>query len=148
MKKLTIVLAVLVVVTGTSAFANTGDKVTKAVQTAFQKNFSGALNVNWEVTDEFYFASFDLNGKTIDAAYNEKGELVGISRKLQLSDLPLNVYQSLKSDYAGYTIVNKVTEILYEGQTFYFATAEGANRILKLKCFSNGQINIEKKIKK
>ena len=148
MKKLTTVFAVLAIMAGTSAFANSGDKVSKAVQTSFQKGFSGAINVTWEVTDDFYFASFDLNGKKVDAAYNENGELLGYSKKLQLSEIPLNVLQSLKKDFADYTIGNSVTEINYEGQTFYYAAAVGATKILKLKCFSDGEIFIESKVKK
>ena len=84
----------------------------------------------------------------MNAAYNEKGELIGISRKLQLSEVPLNVTKSLKLDFEGYTILNNVTEILFEGQTVYYATAEGVSKILKLKCFSDGQIYVEKRIKK
>lgn len=148
MKKLTTVFAVLAIMAGTSAFANSGDKVSKAVQTAFQKNFSGAANVNWEVSDDLCFASFELNGKKVDAAYDENGVLMGYSRKLQLSEIPLNIAQALEKDFAGYTIANGVTEIDYEGQTFYYANAVGATKILRLKCFSDGQVFVESKIKK
>ncbi len=148
MKKLTMVFAVLALMAGTSVFAGTGDKVSKAVKAEFQKNFSGAENVTWEIDEGFYFASFELNGKMVNAAYDEKGTLIGLSRKLQLSALPLTVSQSLQSAYPDYVIANTVTEVVYEGQTFYYANAAGATRILKLKCFSDGQIYVEKKIKK
>ena len=68
MKKLTMVFAVLALMAGTSVFAGTGDKVSKAVKAEFQKNFSGAENVTWEMDEGFYFASFELNGKTVNAA--------------------------------------------------------------------------------
>ncbi len=148
MKKLTVVFAVLAVFAGTSAFANKGEDVSKAVQNAFQKSFSNAENVTWQVTEDFYFASFTLNGKTVDAAYNENGELLGIARKMQLSDIPLNVSQSIKSAYAGYEISNSVTEMVLEGEPFYYATVAGQTKILKLKCLSDGEIFIEKRTKK
>lgn len=149
MKKLTAIFAAFMLLTGASSFANTGnDNVSKTVKDAFEKNFSGAVNVTWEQTDELYFASFNLNEREVNAAYNEKGELIGISRKLQLSEVPLNVTKSLKLDFEGYTILNTVTEMLFEGQTVYYATAEGVSKILKLKCFSDGQIYVEKRIKK
>ena len=149
MKKLTAIFAAFMLLIGVSAFANTGsDNVSKTVKDAFEKNFSGAVNVTWEQTDELYFASFKLNEREVNAAYNEKGELIGISRKLQLSEVPLNVTKSLKLDFEGYTILNTVTEMLFEGQTVYYATAEGVSKILKLKCFSDGQIYVEKRIKK
>lgn len=148
MKKVTIILAVFAMIAGTSAYAKTGDKVTKEVQASFKKNFSNAVAVTWEASEDYYYASFVLNGKEVDAAYKENGELVGISRKLLLSELPLKVLQSIKSEYADYVINNSVTEVVFEGQTFYNATVEGSTRILKLKCLSDGQIDIEKKIKK
>ena len=148
MKKLTMIFAVLALMAGTSVFANTGDKLSKAVKAEFQKSFSGAENVTWEIDEEFYFASFELNEKRVDAAYDEKGTLVGLSRKLQLSAVPLTVSQSLQSAYPDYVIGNTVTEVVYEGQTFYYANAAGATWILKLKCFPDGQIYVEKKTKK
>ena len=148
MKKLTTIFAVVALVISSTAFANSGDKVTKAVQVAFENNFSGALNVTWEQLEDYYFASFELNKKKVKAAYNEKGELVGTSRKLQLSEIPLNVSQALKTRFLDYVVLNTVTEIVYDGETFYYATAESSSKILKLKCFLNGDVEIEKRIKK
>ena len=148
MKKLTMIFAVLALMAGTSVFASTGDKVSKTVKAEFQKNFSGAENVTWEIAYEFYLASFELNGKTLNAAYDERGTLVGITRKLHLSEIPLTISRSLQSGYSDYVIANTVTEVVYDGQTFYYATAEAATRTLKLKCFSDGQVYVEKKIKK
>ena len=73
MKKLTAIVAAFVLLISTSAFANTGigiDKISKTVKEAFEKNFSGALNVSWEQTENLYFASFSYNEKEVSAAYN------------------------------------------------------------------------------
>src|SRR6476660_26501 len=140
MKKLTTVLALLAVMFSTSAFANSGDKVTKAVATAFQKNFSGAQNVSWETTDDYYLASFQLNNKEVSAAYNEKGELIGMSRKLEVADLPLTVSKALQTQFEGYVIAGTVTEVVCDGSTSYHVTAEGVTKTLKLKCFTDGLI--------
>ncbi len=148
MKKVTMIFALLAMIAGTSAYAKTGDKVTKVVQASFKKSFLNAENVTWQSADEYYYASFQLNGKLVDAAYNEKGELVGVSRKLLLSDIPLKVLQSLQSEYSDYVIESSIIEVVFEGQTYYNATVENATKILKLKCLSDGQIYIEKKIKK
>lgn len=148
MKKLTMIFAALAIMAGTSAFATSGDKVSKVVQTAFQKNFSAAVNVTWEASDELYFASFELNGKKVNAAYDENGELMGYSKKIELSEVPKNISESLKTAYSGYAIANTVTEIEYEGQTFYYATALSPTKVLKLKCLSDGQISVESRKKK
>lgn len=148
MKKVTIIFAVLTIIAGTGAYAKTGDKVSKVVQASFKKSFLNAENVTWESAEEYYYARFQLNGKSVDAAYNENGELVGVSRKLLLSDIPLKVSQSLQSEYSDYVIDNTIIEVVFEGQTYYTARVENATKILKLKCLSDGQIYIEKKIKK
>ena len=148
MKKVTIIFAVITMIAGTSAFAETGDKVSKVVQASFKKNFSNATNVTWETSEAYHYARFLLNGKEVDAAYNENGELVGTSRKLHLSEVPLKVSQSIKTEFSDYTIEDSVTEVFFEGQTYYNATVEGSTKILKLKCLSDGQISVEKKIKK
>ncbi len=148
MKKVTIIFAVLTMIAGTSAYAETGDKVSKVVQASFKKNFSNATDVTWETSETYHYARFLLNGKEVDAAYTENGELVGISRKLLLSEIPLKVSQSIKSEFSEYKIENSVTEVVFEGLTFYYAIVEGSTKILKLKCLSDGQISIEKKIKK
>ncbi|MEO6489968.1 MAG: hypothetical protein ABIO04_08530 [Ferruginibacter sp.] len=148
MKKITIIFAALVLLFSTSAFAATGDEVTKEVKTAFIKNFAGAIDVSWQVTDDWYFVSFQLDGKKTEAAYNEKGELLGTSKKLHLSEIPSTVSEALKISFPDYTISSSVTEIVYDGQTFYYASALGETRNLSLKCFSDGQIYIEKRMKK
>ncbi len=148
MKKLTTVFAVLAFFACTSAFAYSGGKVSTEVSEAFTKNFKNAKNVIWEIAEDHYFARFELDGKTVDAAFAENGNLVGISRVLQINEIPLNVSNSLKTLYSDYAISKNVTEVVYNGNTFYYASAVGKNKILKLKCLAGGEIYIEKKTKK
>lgn len=148
MKKLTTIIAAFVLLISSSAFANSGDDVAKEVKTAFLQNFAGAVNASWEVTDDWYFVSFQLDGKSLEAAYNDKGELLGTSRRISFSEIPLAVGLSLKNDFPDYNIGETVTEIVFEGQTFYYASAYGVTRNLSLKCYSDGKIYVEKRMKK
>ena len=147
MKKLTIIFASMLLFS-IAAVANSGDQVSAKVEKAFLKNFAGAQFVTWESSEDFFFASFNLEEKKVTAAYNKDGELIGISRKLLLAEIPLNVSRSIKDQFPGYSIFNSVTEMMYDGQTFYYATVETAGKILKLKCYSGGEIDIEKRIRK
>jgi hypothetical protein len=71
MKKLRTLFAATAILVATSAFATPGpDKVSERVKNEFEKFFAGAANVKWEVKDDFYFATFDLNAKEVNAAYN------------------------------------------------------------------------------
>ncbi len=148
MKKLTTVLTAIVMLFATSAFAKDGDNVTAKVAAAFKTDFSQVNNVSWEKTSNFYFATFQFNNITVDAAYNEDGELVGVSRKIASAQLPLNVTLELAKKFSEYTVSAQAFELNYEGQTSYYLTVENSKQVLKLKCYSNGDIDVESKIKK
>ena len=149
MKKLKTVFAAVAMLFAVSAFASPGpDKVSKRVKTEFERNFSDALNVKWEKQDDFYFAYFNLNLKEVSAAYNENGDLLGVSRILETDQLPLGISLAIANKYAGYIVGKTITEIIYEGQTNYYVIVENDRKNLKLKCNSNGEITIDKKVKK
>ena len=131
----------------TSAFATDGDNVTAKVAAAFKTDFSQVSNVSWEKTSDFYFATFQLNNVTVDAAYNEEGELVGTSRKIATAQLPLNVTLELAKKFGAYTVSAQASELTYQGLTSYYLTVENDKQVLKLKCYSNGDIDVESKTK-
>jgi hypothetical protein len=150
MKRLQTILVATALLFATSAFATAGgpEKVAPQVKAAFEKNFTGAVNVNWEKTEGYYFAFFKLNEKDVTVAYNENGDLLGTSQIIATAQLPLNVSLSLANNYAGYTLAKTVTELTYQGQTSYYVFAENSKQVLKLKCSTSGDISIENKTKK
>ena len=149
MKKLKTMFASVAILLATSAFASPGpEKISEKVKAEFEKNFTGALNVNWEKKDDFYFASFKLNEKEVSAAYNESGELLGVSRVIETSQLPLNVSLAIANSYKDYAVANNVSEIVFDGQTNYYVNVETSQKVLKLKCNSYGEITVERKTKK
>ncbi len=149
MKKLKTMFAAVAILLATSAFASPGpEKISERAKAEFEKNFTGALNVNWEKKDDFYFASFKLNEKEVSAAYNESGELLGVSRVIETSQLPLNVSLAIANSYKDYTVANNVSEIVFDGQTNYYVNVETSQKVLKLKCNSYGEITVERKTKK
>ena len=149
MKKLRTVFAAAALLLATSAFAANGpEKVSTKVKAEFEKNFTGAVNVSWEKSDDFYFAYFEINAKKVSAAYNESGELLGISRIIATAQLPLNISMAIANKYEGYDVEKTVTEVIYEGQTSYYVTVENNKQELKLKCSSNADISVNSKKKK
>ena len=89
-----------------------------------------------------------LNSKEVSAAYSENGELLGISRVIATSDLPLSVLLAINCKYENYTIAKTATELTYDGQTSYAFFAENSKQILRLKCNSSGYITVDSKTKK
>ena len=148
MKKLVTILTAAVMLFSAFTFAMDSDNVNARVKTAFIKDFSAASDVSWGKTSEFYFATFTLNHVEVNAAYNEQGELLGTSRALESSQLPLSVSLAIGKKYDGYDISKKVLELTFEEETRYYVTVVNSTHILKLKCSANGEMVVEKKIKK
>ena len=148
MKKFKTVLTAIVMLFAGSAFAMEPENVSPKVKAAFESDFSKASKISWEKTSDFYFASFTLNDVRIDAAYNEDGELLGTARVISAEQMPLSVSLAIAEKYAGYRVEKTAIELTYEGQTRYYISVENEHQIVKLKCFSNADVEVERKIKK
>ena len=148
MKKLVTMLTAAVMLFSVFAFATDSDNVNTRVKTAFSTDFSDASQVTWEKTSDFYFATFKLNHVEVNAAYNEQGDLVGTSRIVETSQLPLGVTLAISKRYENYTISSTALELTFEGETRYYITIQNEKQVLKLKCSVNGGIQVEKKLKK
>lgn len=148
MKKVTTILTAIVLLFSATAFATKGDSVTDQVKGAFEKDFGKTRNVTWQKNGDFYFASFLMNDMAVNAAYNDDGQLVGTSRKIALTQVPLSVSLALSEKYSQYTIPDQVTELTFDGDTMYQVFVSDEKKTLQLKIRANGDISVEKKIKK
>ncbi len=168
MKKITIIVAALAFTVSASAIspfpisAKTGlalleknrasglnaEVTNKKVKTAFTSKFRQADKVTWKQIEEFYFANFEMNSRQYAAAYSKEGEMIAVSRLVTPEQLPLAVTTSLEERFEGYKMPAEITEIVMDGNTSYYLTVEGSTRFLQLKCSADGNITIDKKIKK
>lgn len=148
MKKFKTVLTAIVMLFAASAFATGGENVSPKVKAAFKNDFSRATDVKWEKTSDFYFASFMLNQVRVDAAYNEDAELVGTSRNISSEQMPLSISLAIAEKYQGFQLSKNAIELTHEGQTRYYISVENSSQVVKLKCFSNGDMEVEGRLKK
>ena len=148
MKKVTTVVTAIALLFSATAFATKGDSVTKQVEGAFKKDFVQAKDVTWQQKGDFYFASFVINETTVNAAYNDEGQLVGTSRRIALSQAPLSVSLALSQQYSQYTIPAQVTELTYDGSTKYQVFVSDDKKTLELRISATGDVSVERKIKK
>jgi hypothetical protein len=155
MKKIKTVLTAIVMLLSISSFATENksfspdpEKVTPVVKAAFESDFSKATLVKWDKTDEFYFASFLLNNVKVDAAYTENGELIGTSRRITADQMPLSIPVAIAENYSGYEVDNSVVELTHQSVTRYYVTVSNKTQTIKLKCFSNGELEVESKTKR
>src|SRR6218665_3970867 len=122
--------------------------VSKIVRTAFTEKFANASEVNWKETEGLYFAQFNQLDKSFVAAFSSDGEFLACARKVSIDALPMKVSEALYSQYAQHSISGEATEIVMDGETGYYLTAEGKKSIKILKCDASGNISVGKKIKK
>jgi hypothetical protein len=148
MKKFKIVLTAIVMLLSISSFAKDPEKVSPVVKAAFENDFSKASKVSWERSNDFYFASFTFNNAVVDAAYTEAGELIGTSRRITTEQMPLSISLAIAERYEGYQVNRSVIELTFEGVTRYYVTVSNESQELKLKCLSNGELEIDRKTKK
>lgn len=148
MKKLATILTAFVLLISASAFSKKDDTVSAKVKAEFEKNFYAATSVNWEKKESFYFATFKMKDQSFSAAYNDDGELLGVTRVISLSQLPLSVSLSIQNKYPDYTFGQSILEMNHDGQTTYYLDAENAKYRLKLSSNTSGNLSVEKKIRK
>ncbi len=115
--------------------------VPQIVKDAFQKQFPGATEVEWEMENGSYEAEFDLNEVDHSALINTSGQIMETEVEIETAQLPAMVQDYLKSAYSGKKVKeafmitdanNKVTyeveikgkELLFDGQGKLLSTSK------------------------
>lgn len=146
MKKLTTIVAALLLLISVSTFA-TDVNVSSKIKSSFKKDFTSYSNERWTIKEDAYIVSFKQNDQDLAAAYNEDGDLLSVSRTITLSQLPLSVSMALQNKYSGYAITDSVIELSAEG-TSYFINAENAKYKVRMQADTAGGLNVINKTKK
>ncbi len=122
--------------------------VTKSVIRAFNARYAAAKDVTWTQAESFFFATFDLQQGNFSAAFNEEGEFIAVARKLSFDQVSMAAAEAIREQYKDFIIPPSVNEIVLLGETNYYLTVENKNAYLQLKCSPDGNISVEKRIKK
>ena len=148
MKKLFVTVAVAVMV-GLTSFAADITKVSSKVRTAFEKEFTTATNVSWEILkgENIYHASFVYAGEVMEAYYSTDGEMIAAARHISESKLPLLVNKSLKENFGQYS-VKQISEYMTTESTSYIVSLENEKVTMVARIYSSGSHEVLKKTKK
>ena len=145
MKKLMIAAALLV---SLGAFAGKEkEKVNEKVLNAFNTEFTNVREVEWTASADYYKASFALNGQMVSAFFNTDGELMGMTRNIPSSQLPVTLQTSLKRSYGSFWVSNLFEVSNSTGTTYYITLENGDNKII-LKSSGNSEWATYKKDRK
>jgi hypothetical protein len=128
MKKILFTLA-LAFLTG-SVFA--GEVVSKKVRKAFESEFSNAREVVWTQGADYYRAAFLYNERHVFAYFDEEGGLLGVTRYITPTDLPVTLQSQVKKQYGEYWI-SDLFELSQPENTAYYLTVENADTRLVLR---------------
>jgi hypothetical protein len=123
MKKKFLGLTAAILMTLSVTFAQEVKPVPNAIANSFQQEFSTASNVQWKTTDNFYKASFVINDAPSEAFYSFEGALIGVSRHIDIDQLPMNLIKDTK-EKAAMGQVTDLFELLTDQGTEYYVTFE------------------------
>lgn len=148
MKKILFTAVVaLFTLTAFSAPAAAPGEVNPKVLKAFTADFIAARDVVWTSGADFYKAEFTYNERHVSAYYDTDGELLGVTRFLSSTDLPVTLQAGLKSKYGGYWITDLMEVSKKEG-TAYYITIEDADTRIVLRAENGSSWQVHQKQKK
>lgn len=148
MKKLLVTVAVAVMV-GITSFAADNKKVNQRVLAAFEKEFTTATNVSWEVlkNEDIAHASFVYANEVMEAYFTSEGELIAVARYLSQDRLPLLVSKTLQTQYGKYQF-KSASEYMAADATSYIVTLDSEKQTVVVRIYNNGSSEVMKKTKK
>ncbi|MCW3116703.1 MAG: hypothetical protein JWM28_785 [Chitinophagaceae bacterium] len=143
MKKLIIAATMFV---SLSAFAGR-EKVNEKVLSAFNTEFANAQEVEWTISAGYFKASFGMNGQRVFAFYNKDGDLMGLTRNIPSSQLPVRLQAGLNKNYKSFWI-SDLFEVSNTDGTSYYVTLENGDNKIVLKSSAGNDWSTYKKDRK
>ena len=147
MKKQIIIGLFLLIAGISNTFANGEENVSAQVLSSFKRDFSNVQNVQWANGKDFVKATFTLDEHVVYAYYSDKGDLLGVTRNIVSSQLPMNLLVDVKKNYSQYWIAD-LFEMSAHNETTYYITLESANQKAVLKSTGSNGWEVFKKEKK
>ena len=117
-------------------------EIPQSVIEAFTCLYPTIKNVNWEVEDVDYSASFKLDGKIVSLVFNEYGDVTRVKNEIKLYELPLDVNHLISKEFADWTI-GKASFIDSNGTAYYEAVVQKEQQTMVLVFNRHGGLLIK-----
>jgi len=124
-----------------------GEEVNAKVRDAFKKEFTTAKDITWTVASNYYQASFKYHDQYVSAYYSIDGDLLGLTRFISPTDLPLVLQSDLKKNHSEFWVTD-LFEVANQDGTSYYITLEDADQKIVLKATDGKSWENYKKVKK
>ena len=148
MKNKILSLLLVAVLLATTSFASGGKgNAFEKIYTSFNQKFTDAQDVTWNNSIKYIKATFVLHGQVLNAYFTKTGDLIGMSRNILSTQLPINLQSKLKKLRSGGWI-SELVEFAGEEQTVYYAIVEEGDQKIMLKSAGTSTWTINKIEKK
>jgi hypothetical protein len=146
MKKVVMAIVFVGLTLGHSVFAGQHD-IDKQVLRSFEKEFKGAIDVQWRSYDDYARVDFTFNNVPLIACYDFNGKRLALVRNMLFSSLPLALQFDLGKKYKNYW-VSQLYELVNSDGTQYRLTLESADQTIHLRSNGNDDWEIVKEEEK
>jgi hypothetical protein len=100
-------------------------KVPENVQTAFTKQYNGAVAKKWDKEDGNYEVSFEMNGKKMSALFEPNGNMVESEAAIDATEVPSAATDYIKANYKGKKVKEYAKITKRDGTVVYEAEIGG-----------------------
>lgn len=148
MKRRILTIALLLSLSISGTFANTKEEVVNyRAQNSFKQEFAQAQDVKWEASRDFVKATFSMNDQVMIAYYSTGGNLLGVTRNLIATQLPLTLLTDIKKNHKN-SWISDLFEVTTNDETSYYITLQDADQTVVLKSTGSTGWSTFKKEKK
>lgn len=116
--------------------------VTEAVADAFTEKYPAVADVHYQVVDGNFEAQFKDEGTEVAAVFTFGGEFLATKKKLASKDVPADVLEKAKANYASYKVEHAfLVESLADGN-YHQLVLTNNEKSLQLNVFANGKLMV------
>jgi hypothetical protein len=118
--------------------------VPRIVRDKFSSSYSKATNLKWTKEKSGYETSFKNENVDMSVNFDEKGNVVETETGIKLSELPIEVRESVSKDYSKYKIT-EAAKIETKGIITYEAEVKRGKEIIDLIFDEHGVLKSKEK---
>lgn len=147
MKQFILSIAAAVLFTANS-FASNPESVAPAVKLHFEKEFGKETKVTWSKKDAIFTASFEQDGKTIQAFYDQEGTFLGLGQYSSIKQIPLGIERIVEERFPGSVIHQTYEFSPQNGGVVYGFLISDQRKVRVLRIGTYGDVEIVKTTRK
>lgn len=141
MKQILFVLTATITSYGVVAQKLADDKVPAAVTAAFKAKFPTVSKASWEMESKTEFeVNFKLKGNEVSASFDDTGKWLETESEMKVSALSGAIQQTLKNEFAGFSVSEASKIENADGKTTYEAEIKKGKEAFDILLSADGKV--------